>query len=121
LAEKWIAAFSAIVRAPGRADLRIKERDLSAEFRLRNIEPPYQHVQEDRERLIEEISEQLEVLRTSLPYDFQLLQAGTLASQVADAPDRPLAKPTAVDLQQRISKMVLRDKSAYRASSRRDH
>ena len=77
LAEKWAAAFRATVRAPGRTDLRNIERDLSAEFKLRNIDPPYHEVTEDRERLIAQITDQLELMRTSLPREFELMQART--------------------------------------------
>ncbi len=78
LAERWVVAFRAIVRSPGRADFRGNERDLSAEFKLRNLEPPYDRVQEDRDCLVAEIMAQLEVLETSLPQDFELLQTTTL-------------------------------------------
>jgi hypothetical protein len=77
LAEMWVAAFRATVGAPGRADLRNIERDLSAEFKLRNIDPPHHEVLEDRERLIAQIADQLELMRTSLPRDFELIQART--------------------------------------------
>ena len=75
LGRRWAAAFRAAVRSPGRRDLRTIERDLSAEFKLRNVDPPYHDVEEERERLIAEIAEQLEMLRTSLPDDFALIQA----------------------------------------------
>jgi hypothetical protein len=130
LAERWIAAFSAIVRAPGRDDLRSDERELSAEFKLRKIDPPYRDVQEDRERLIAQISEQLEVLRTSLPHDFELLQAasveltplqeppGAIRDAGGDTLDASRSKLTAPALPQ-LSSMEQRDN--YLVSPRRDH
>jgi hypothetical protein len=75
LARKWTAAFRAAVRSPGRRDIRAVERDLSAEFKLRNLAPPYHQVEDDRQRLIAEIADQFEVLRTSLPDDFAMIQA----------------------------------------------
>jgi hypothetical protein len=78
LGKKWVCAFRAIVEAPGRTDLRKNERDLATEFKLRNLEPPYDQVEEDKDRLIAEIMAQLEVLRTSLPQDFEALRTTAL-------------------------------------------
>jgi hypothetical protein len=129
LAERWVAAFRAIVKSPGRADFRGNERDLSAEYKLRNLAPPYDQVQEDRDCLVAEIMAQLEVLETSLPQDFELLQAATLQKLPAKTSgvvsqrhkSRDSAGPAKVE--RRTSSSASQRVHAYqsRGSSRRDH
>jgi hypothetical protein len=128
LAERWVAAFRAIVRSPGRADFRGNERDLSAEYKLRNLVPPYDQVQEDRDCLVAEIMAQLEVLETSLPQDFELLQAATLqkipaqASSVVSQRHKSRDSSDPAKVERRTSSASPRV-HAYqsRGSSRRDH
>jgi hypothetical protein len=48
LLEKFIAAFNAMADQPTDPDRRARESDLSSEFRLRGMEPPYELADQDR-------------------------------------------------------------------------
>src|SRR5262245_44599230 len=56
LAEKWIHAFKLFADAPSDERRRAIEIDLKAEFRLRSIEPPYDQVRPEINRIVDDMS-----------------------------------------------------------------
>jgi hypothetical protein len=56
LAEKWIHAFRQFADAPSDERKRAIEIDLKAEFQLRSIEPPYDQVRSEINRVVANMS-----------------------------------------------------------------
>ena len=67
LAEKWINAFRQFADAPSDERRRAIEMDLKAEFRLRRIEPPYDQVRSEINRVVENMSSGLETIENDDP------------------------------------------------------
>jgi hypothetical protein len=67
LAEKWIHAFRLFADAPSDERRRAIEIDLKAEFQLRNIEPPYNQVRLEINRIVENMSSGLETMKRDDP------------------------------------------------------
>jgi hypothetical protein len=67
LAEKWIHAFKLFADAPSDERRRAIEIDLKAEFRLRNIEPPYDQVRPEINRIVDDMSSGFETIKRDDP------------------------------------------------------
>ena len=67
LAEKWINAFRQFADAPSDERRRAIETDLKAEFRLRSIEPPYDQVRSEINRVAENMSSGFEAMKNDDP------------------------------------------------------
>ena len=67
LKAEWVSAFKKWALSLGAADPREID-DLSAEFRLRNIEPPFDQVRDEHRMLVEEV-------RKGGPHDPRVRQA----------------------------------------------
>ena len=67
LAEKWIHAFRLFADAPSDERRRAIEIDLKAEFQLRNIEPPYDQVRSEINRIVDSMSSGFEAMKRDDP------------------------------------------------------
>ena len=67
LAEKWIHAFRLFADAPFDARRRAIEIDLKAEFQLRSIEPPYDQVRSEINRIVKDMSSGFEIMKRDDP------------------------------------------------------
>jgi hypothetical protein len=67
LAEKWIHAFRLFADAPSDERRRAIEIDLKAEFQLRSIEPPYDQVRSDINRIVKNTSSSFETMKRNDP------------------------------------------------------
>ena len=67
LAEKWIHAFRLFADAPSDERRRAIEIDLKAEFQLRGIEPPYDQVRSEINRIVDSMSSGLETMKRDDP------------------------------------------------------
>ena len=67
LAQKWIQAFRLFANAPSDERRRAIEIDLKAEFRLRNIEPPYDQVRPEINRIVDDMSSGFETIKRDDP------------------------------------------------------
>ena len=67
LAEKWIHTFRLFADAPSDERRRAIEIDLKAEFQLRNIEPPYDQVRSEINRIAENMSSGFETMKRDHP------------------------------------------------------
>jgi len=67
LAQKWIQAFRLFANAPADERRRAIEIDLKAEFQLRSIEPPYDQVRSEINRVVANYSSGLEIMKRDDP------------------------------------------------------
>ena len=67
LAEKWIQAFRLFADAPSDERRRAIEIDLKAEFQLRRIEPPYDQVRSEINRVVKGMSSGFEIMKSDDP------------------------------------------------------
>jgi hypothetical protein len=67
LAEKWIHGFRLVADAPSDERRRAIETDLRAEFQLRGIEPPYDLVRSEINRVVEDMSSGFEIMTRDDP------------------------------------------------------
>ena len=67
LAEKWIQSFRLFADAPSDERRRAIEIDLKAEFQLRSIEPPYDQVRSEINRVVANYSSGLEIMKRDDP------------------------------------------------------
>jgi len=67
LAEKWIHAFKMFAAARSDQCRRAIETDLKAEFQLRGIEPPYDQVRSEINRVVKDMSSGFEILKRDDP------------------------------------------------------
>jgi len=67
LVEKWIHAFRLVADAPSDEHGRAIETDLRAEFQLRRIEPPYDQVRSEINRVVEGMSSGFEIMKRDDP------------------------------------------------------
>ena len=67
LAEKWIHAFRLFADAPSDERRRAIEIDLKAEFQLRGIEPPYDQVRSEINRIVDSMSSGFETMKRDDP------------------------------------------------------
>jgi hypothetical protein len=67
LAEKWIHAFRQFADAPSDERKRAIEIDLKAEFQLRSIEPPYDQVRSEINRVVANMSSGFETMKNDGP------------------------------------------------------
>ena len=67
LAEKWIHAFRLFAHAPSDERRRAMEIDLKAEFQLRGIEPPYDQVRSEINRIVDNMSSGFETIKRDDP------------------------------------------------------
>jgi hypothetical protein len=67
LAEKWIHTFRLFADAPSDERRRAIEIDLKAEFQLRSIEPPYDQVRSEINRVVANMSSDFETMKRDDP------------------------------------------------------
>lgn len=67
----WVQAFRSSAAEFGDGDRRSTEDDLRSEFSLRNIEPPYDLVKDDFERLVSSAADTIERLQAEDPGHFE--------------------------------------------------
>ena len=71
LAEKWCASFRDMAADPFDPDKNAVEGDLSSEFVLRGIEPPFDSVREELDRYTSTVSRAFEQKQKADPQDFE--------------------------------------------------
>jgi hypothetical protein len=67
LGKKWVGAFRRCAHAPSDEQRRAIENDLKAEFQLRSIEPPYEQVKLEIDRIVAGISSGFEKMKRDDP------------------------------------------------------
>jgi hypothetical protein len=82
LSKQWIKSFRSTVAEPDNKTFRSTEEDLFAEHRLRRLQPPYEKVATDRDRLIAHITAKLRELDK---YEVQALSRERLSLSDRDA------------------------------------
>jgi hypothetical protein len=87
LGKRWVEAFRSTVAEPDNEAFRLTEESLSAEHQLRRMQPPYEKVSEDRDRLVSQI---IAKLRELDKYDLQALRTERLSLSDRDSYRRRL-------------------------------